>query len=67
VTARDIQALAPPVLRHRLQVNYLAESDEVSVEDVIAELTRRLPEPGTRAFDARDRSDPASPEENAAA
>ncbi|MYJ75159.1 MAG: AAA domain-containing protein [Gammaproteobacteria bacterium] len=67
VTARDIQALAPPVLRHRLQVNYLAESDEVSVDDVIAELTRSVPEPGTRAFDSPDRGDRDSPEENAAA
>ena len=67
VTARDIQALAPPVLRHRLQANYLAESDGVSVDDVIADLTRRVAEPGTRAFDVDDAKERGSPEENAAA
>ena len=58
VTADDIQALAPPVLRHRLQANYLAESDGVSVDDVIVELTGHLPVPGTRAFEARERPSP---------
>lgn len=66
VTARDVQALAHPVLRHRLQTNYLAESDGVSVEDIIVELVRRVPEPGTKAFGARKPGIQA-PEENAAA
>ncbi|MCY4057904.1 MAG: AAA family ATPase [Gammaproteobacteria bacterium] len=67
VTVHDIQALAPPVLRHRLQANYLAESDGMSVEDVIDDLTRRVPEPGTRAFDADQAANPGSPKESAAA
>ena len=46
VTEADIQTLAAPVLRHRLQVNYVAESEGVTVEDVIAELDRRMPLPG---------------------
>ena len=35
VTREDIAALAGPVLRHRLQSNYLAEADGVDVDDVI--------------------------------
>ncbi len=35
VTVDDIRALAPAVLRHRLQTNYLAESDGVTVDAVI--------------------------------
>ncbi len=46
VTDDDIRALAHPVLRHRLQINYVAESDGVDVEDVIAELGQRVPSPG---------------------
>ena len=67
VTALDIRALAPPVLRHRLQANYLAESDGIAVEDVIDDLTRRVPEPGTRAFGAGGVAGAGSPQENAAA
>ena len=50
VTADDIRALAAPVLRHRLQTNYLAEADGVGVEDVIAEVTRQAPVAGRRAL-----------------
>ena len=67
VTARDIQALAPPVLRHRLQANYLAESDGVPVEKIIGDLTRRIPEPGTKAFDSEDAARGGTPEETTAA
>lgn len=35
VTREDVQALALPVLRHRVLVNYFAESDNVSVDDVL--------------------------------
>ncbi len=38
VTREDIVALASPVLRHRILVNYRAEADAVSVEKVIARL-----------------------------
>ena len=40
VTRDDIVALAAPVLRHRLQGNYIAESDRVTMDDIIAELVR---------------------------
>jgi MoxR-like ATPase len=36
VTAEDVSAFAAPVLRHRLQRNYLAESDDVGVEEIVA-------------------------------
>ena len=38
VVPDDIRILALPVLRHRLQMNYLAESDQVSVDDLVIEL-----------------------------
>jgi len=40
VTPDDIRTLALPVLRHRLQLNYLAESDHVSVDDLIREVSQ---------------------------
>ena len=39
-TEDDVRALAAPTLRHRLQTNYLAEADAVSVDDLVAEITR---------------------------
>ena len=38
VTPADIQALAQPVLRHRILINYRAEAEGVSVEKVIERL-----------------------------
>ena len=38
VTFDDIKALAPPVLRHRILVNYRAEAEGVSVDRVIERL-----------------------------
>jgi MoxR-like ATPase len=38
VTREDVIALAPPVLRHRVLLNYRAEADGVSVEDIIVKL-----------------------------
>jgi MoxR-like ATPase len=42
VTPQDIQALARPVLRHRILVNYRAEAEGVSVETVIARLLEQV-------------------------
>jgi MoxR-like ATPase len=42
VTPEDVQAFAAPVLRHRLQLNYLAESEGVGVDDVIAAVVQRV-------------------------
>jgi MoxR-like ATPase len=35
VTPEDVRVFAAPVLRHRLQLNYLAESEGVTVDDII--------------------------------
>jgi MoxR-like ATPase len=38
VTAEDIRALAVPVLRHRILVNYRAEAEGVNVENIVERL-----------------------------
>ncbi len=42
VTHDDINALAAPVLRHRVLINYFAESDGVSMEDILGDVVRSL-------------------------
>ena len=43
VTTEDIQALAPPVLRHRLAINFAAQSDGVTADNVIDWLIENTP------------------------
>jgi MoxR-like ATPase len=43
VSAEDIQALAKPVLRHRLVVNFAAESEGVTTDDLIDQLLTTTP------------------------
>jgi len=38
VTTDDIDALAAPVLRHRVMVNYYAEADGLTIDDVLSKL-----------------------------
>lgn len=38
VSYADIDALAAPVLRHRIKINYAAMSEKLSIDDVIAQL-----------------------------
>jgi len=38
VTYDDIRALAAPVLRHRILINYRAEAEGICVEDVIRKI-----------------------------
>lgn len=47
VTADDIKSLAHPVLRHRILVNYRAEADGISVEDVTSRLLETVKYPIT--------------------
>jgi MoxR-like ATPase len=42
-TTDDIATLAPPVLRHRLVVNFAAESEGVTTDSVIQDLIRMTP------------------------
>ena len=44
VTADDIRKLAPPVFRHRILLNYRAEAEGVTIEDVIQKLIEAVPE-----------------------
>jgi len=41
VSIEDIDALAKPVLRHRVLANYYAESDQVTVDDILQDLVDR--------------------------
>jgi MoxR-like ATPase len=43
VAVEDVRALAKPVLRHRLVVNFAAESDGVTTDRVIEQLLERTP------------------------
>ena len=43
VSVEDIQALAKPVLRHRIVVNFAAESDGISSDDIIDQLLQATP------------------------
>lgn len=44
VTADDIRKLAAPVLRHRILLNYRAEAEGATIEQVIAKLVEAIPE-----------------------
>jgi MoxR-like ATPase len=43
VTVDDIQALAPPVLRHRIVVGFAAESEGVTPDSIIQRLIETTP------------------------
>jgi MoxR-like ATPase len=45
VTLEDVEALALPVLRHRLVPTFSAEAEGVSVDDLIRRLLREVPRP----------------------
>jgi MoxR-like ATPase len=48
-TTQDVIALAAPVLRHRILLNYRAEAEGVTVEDIIQKLLEALPaRPGSK-------------------
>ncbi|PIV18175.1 MAG: AAA family ATPase [Elusimicrobia bacterium CG_4_10_14_3_um_filter_49_12_50_7] len=44
VEERDIMAVAYPVLRHRLIVNFSAEAEGISTDDIIKDMLERAPE-----------------------
>jgi len=45
VSVEDVRALAYPVLRHRILLNFHAESERVKADDVIKRLIESVPEP----------------------
>ena len=56
VTHEDIQAVAPPVLRHRIKLNFTADADGVSADDLIRRLLTHVP---TITDEAESRGHPA--------
>jgi MoxR-like ATPase len=46
VAQADVQAVAPPVLRHRLKLNFHAEAAGITVDEIIRRLLRAVPPPG---------------------
>jgi len=53
VQPQDIQSIVGPVMRHRIGLNFRADVDKVTVEDVIARLAQAMPVPaeGSRMKD----------------
>lgn len=49
VTPDDVKALAMPILRHRVLPNYYAESDGVTVDDILASMLEDLSAPAEAA------------------
>ncbi len=45
VTPQDVKTAAPDVLRHRLQVSYEAEAEELKAEDLLKRILDKLPVP----------------------
>jgi len=43
VSYEDIRALAPPILRHRVLLNFHAESDRLSTDDLLRRLLEWKP------------------------
>ena len=43
VSAADVAAVADPILRHRLILNFAAQSEGVTVEKVIRQLLKAVP------------------------
>ncbi|MDH3583621.1 MAG: hypothetical protein OER86_05345, partial [Phycisphaerae bacterium] len=46
VAIEDVQALALPVMRHRMGLNFAAQSEGVSTDDVVTKLLDTLPTGG---------------------
>ena len=43
VSADDVAAVADPILRHRLILNFTAQSEGITVEEVIRRLLKAVP------------------------
>ncbi|MFN0080795.1 MAG: AAA family ATPase [Prosthecobacter sp.] len=50
VTTDDIEALAPPALRHRLVPTFHAEAEGISVDQIVAELIKQTKKSETRVL-----------------
>ena len=45
VTYDDIAAIAAPVLRHRILLNFHAESDRIDTDEILKQLMTQVPRP----------------------
>jgi MoxR-like ATPase len=45
VSVKDIQALAPPILRHRIVTNFYAESERLTADSIVTRLLDAVPAP----------------------
>ncbi len=45
VSLKDVQALAPPILRHRVITNFYAESERLTTDGIVARLLETVPVP----------------------
>jgi MoxR-like ATPase len=43
VSAEDVAAVADPILRHRLILNFTAQSEGITIEKVIGRLLKAVP------------------------
>jgi MoxR-like ATPase len=53
VTPAHVKAVSKPVLRHRLLMNFNAEADQVTSDDVIDELLEQIPVEGLTPSEKR--------------
>jgi len=45
VSIKDIQALATPILRHRIVTNFYAESENLNADAIVTRLLEHVPVP----------------------
>jgi MoxR-like ATPase len=45
VTYQDVVALVAPILRHRILLNFHAESERISPDDILKRLLEHMPSP----------------------
>jgi MoxR-like ATPase len=45
VSIKDIQALAAPIMRHRIVTNFYAESEHLNADAIVARLLEAVPVP----------------------
>ena len=50
VSCKDIQALAAPVLRHRIFTNFNADAEGVTTDHIVQELLKTIPEPKAEIY-----------------
>lgn len=67
VSCADIRDAAEPVLRHRLQLNFAADSEGLKTPDIVAQLVALVQEPNEADYAARPAIAPAGANVQAAA